>query len=82
MQYNVHVLLQGPHPHLVQVVGALNELWPERVVAPVGLEVMSECLREEVVSLNHMIEHVMDVDGCVYVTIQHLGGSGVTIGQC
>ena len=69
-------LLWLPRPHLVQVIGALNELWPERVVTPIGLEVMGERLREEVVSLHHMIEHVVDVNGCVHITIQHLGAVG------
>ena len=44
------------------------------VVVPVGLEVVGEGLRKEVVSLHHVIEHVVNVDGCVHVTIEHLEG--------
>ena len=49
--------------HLVEEVSALSELWPQWVVAPVDPEVQRERLREKVVSLSDVVEHVVSVNG-------------------
>ena len=53
-------------------VSALCELWSQRVVAPVNPKVKREGLREKVVSLCDVIEHVVSVDGRLHVSPENL----------
>ena len=51
----------------MQEVGALGELRSQWMVAPVDSEVQRESLREKVVAFSNVVEHVVSVNGRLYV---------------
>ena len=53
-------------------IGALSELRPQWMVAPVHPEVERKSLRQKVVSLCHMIKHVVGVYGRFHVAPEDL----------
>lgn len=43
----------------VQEISTLNELWAERVLPPVNLEICGERLGDEIVPQHHLVQHLM-----------------------
>ena len=71
--------------HSIEEVSALAKLWPQRVTSPMDPVVQGEGLRQEVVSLCDVVEHVVGVNGSVHVPPQDLesgpeGKEGVHVG--